>query len=211
MSMSVIERLVEVSSSMLGEEVVTLQDKIIPDKLPEPLDHRPGEHEIVHDTAPKATKPERLTEKKQHRESLEGKDAALFRRLSSVPAPIEKPIEIPLLLSKLSSLLPRGRQLERRARKLAWQLLKGRKVTSEWDNVVFSELTAAENRMSDDDFLTLYSDQVKTPAKKGGRPRKYRTAKAQKRGHADRQRRYRERKPLMISDVMKTSLQIAER
>jgi hypothetical protein len=40
--------------------------------------------------------------------------------------------------------------------------------------------------------------------KKGGRPRKYRTATAQKKGHAERQRRYRERKLVVVADVTKT-------
>jgi hypothetical protein len=94
---------------------------------------------------------------------------------------------------------------------LAWQLSKGRHVTCEWDLVFFSELTPTENRMSDDDFLALYADKVKTATKKGGRPRKYRTAKAQKRGHAERQRQYRERKLLVFSDVTKTPSKLAER
>ena len=124
---------------------------------------------------------------------------------------LEPLIDIPSLLSKLSYLLPRDPQLERRARKLAWQLSRGRRMTCEWDNIFLSELTCAENRMSDDDFLALYSDQVKTPTKKGGRPRKYKTAKAQKRGHAERQRRYRARKLLVVSNVTKTPSQLAER
>jgi hypothetical protein len=65
--------------------------------------------------------------------------------------------------------------------------------------------------MSEDDFLALYDYEVKTPAKKGGRPRKYRTARAQRKRHAERQRRYRERKLLLISGVTKTSSQLAER
>ncbi len=123
----------------------------------------------------------------------------------------EQLIDIPSLLSKLSSLLPGDRQLERRAHKLAWNLSKGRKVTCEWDNIFLSELTRAENRMSDDDFLALYPDEIETPTKKGRRPRKYKTAKAQKKGHAERQRQYRDRKLLAISDVTKTPSQLAER
>ena len=114
----------------------------------------------------------------------------------NVPAPIEKQIDIQSLLSKLSALLPGDRQLDRRARKLAWHLSKGRRVRCDWDNVSLSELTPAENRMHDDDFLALYPDEVKTRTKKGGRPRKYRTVRAQKRGHAERQRRYRARSVL---------------
>ena len=129
----------------------------------------------------------------------------------NVPAPIEKQIDLQSLLSKLSYLLPGDRQLERRARKLAWQLSKGRRVRCDWDNVSLSELTPAEHRMPDDDFLALYDYQVKTPTKKGGRPRKYRTATAQRNGHAERQRRYRERKLLVIADVTKTPSQLAER
>jgi hypothetical protein len=129
----------------------------------------------------------------------------LCEREACLTAPIEKPIDIPSLLLKLSSLLPGDRQLERRARKLAWQLSKGSHVTCEWDLVFFSELTPTENRMSDDDFLALYADMVRTATKKGGRPRKYRTAKAQKKGHAERQRQYRERKLLVVSDVTKTT------
>ena len=136
---------------------------------------------------------------------------SVIETLVEVPAPIEKPIDIPSLLSKLSSLLPKDRQLERRARKLAWQLSKGRHVTCEWDSVFLSELTPSESRMPDDEFLALYADMVRTATKKGGRPRRYRTAKAQKRGHAERQRQYRERKLLVVSDVTKTTSQLAER
>jgi hypothetical protein len=128
----------------------------------------------------------------------------------NVPAPIEKKIDIQSLLSKLSFLLPGDRQLERRARKLAWQLSKGRRVICDWDNVSLSELTPAENRMSDNDFLALYTDQAKSSAKKGGRPKKYRTATAQRKGHAERQRQYRQRKLVVISDVTKTPSQLAE-
>ena len=71
--------------------------------------------------------------------------------------------------------------------------------------------SAAENRMSDEDFMAFYSDQVKTLTKKGGRPKRYRTAKAQKKGHAERQRRYGERKLLAVSEVTKTPSQLAER
>ena len=122
----------------------------------------------------------------------------------NVPSPIEKQIDIQSLLSKLSSLLFGDRQLERRARKLAWQLSKARRVRCDWDCVSLSELTPVENRMSDEDFLAVYSDHVKTPTKKGGRPRKYRTAAAQRSGHAERQRQYRQRKLVVISDVTKT-------
>jgi hypothetical protein len=125
-------------------------------------------------------------------------------------APVEKQIDIQSLLSKLSSLLFGDRQLERRARKLAWQLSKGRRVRCDWDYVSLSELTPTENRMSDEDFLALYSDQAKTLTKKGGRPRKYRTAAAQRSGHAERQRQYRQRKLVVISDVTKTTSQVAE-
>jgi hypothetical protein len=154
---------------------------------------------------------EQLTEKSNYCGFLDGKDAEVYGNLMTVQAPPEKSIDIPSLLSKLFSLLPGDRQLERRARKLAWHLSKGRKVTCEWDNVFLSELTPAENRMSDDEFVALYPDQVKTPTKKGGRPKKYRTAKAQKRGHAERQRRYRERKLIVVADVTKTPSQLAER
>lgn len=43
-------------------------------------------------------------------------------KADNVPAPIEKQIDIQSLSSKLSSLLPGDRQLERRTRKLAWHL-----------------------------------------------------------------------------------------
>jgi hypothetical protein len=211
MSTSVVETSVEVLGSTFVGGAVKLQEQIIPDNPAQVFDPRPAEREIGHDTSPKAIKLERLTEEKQHRAFLEGNDAALYLRLSNVPAPIEKPIDIPSLLSKLSSLLPGDRQLERRARKLSWQLSKGKRVTCEWDNIFLSELTPAESRISDDDFLALYPDQVKTPTKKGGRPKKYRTATAQKKGHAERQRRYRERKLVEISDVTKTPSQLAER
>ena len=206
-----IEQAVEVSDWTHEEGVEKLGEQTTPDNSAQVLDHRPGEREIVHDIARKATKPERLTKKKQHWEFLEDQDATPYLRLSNVPAPIEKPIDIPSLLSTLTSLLPRDRQLERRAHKLAWQLSKGRRVSCDWDNIFLSELTRAENRMSDDDFLALYADQVKKPSKKGGRPRKYRTATAQRKGHAERQRRYRERKLVMVADVTKTPSQLAEK
>ncbi len=75
----------------------------------------------------------------------------------NVPAPTEGGIDIRSLLSKLSSLLPGDRQLERRARKLAWQLSRGRRVSCEWDNVSLSEWTPAENHMSDEDFRATLS------------------------------------------------------
>jgi hypothetical protein len=65
--------------------------------------------------------------------------------------------------------------------------------------------------MPNDEFMALYADQVKTSPKKGGRPRKYRTATAQRKGHTERQRQYRERKLLATSDVTKTPSQLAER
>jgi hypothetical protein len=148
------------------------------------------------------TAAEQLIEKRNSCRFLESKEVHVS--VLTAPAPPEKPPDIPSLLSKLSSLLPRDRQLERRARKLAWQLSKGRRVTCEWDYIFLSELTPAEQRISEDDFLNLYPDHVERPTKKGGRPRKYRTAKAQKKGHSDCQRRYRERKLLVVSDVTKT-------
>ena len=129
----------------------------------------------------------------------------------TAPALPEKPLDIPSLLSKLSSLLPGDRQLERRARKLAWQRSKGRRVTCVWDFILLSELTPTESRMADGEFVALYADHANTSTKKGGRPRKYRTTTAQRKGHAERQRRYRERKLLVISDVTKTPSQMAER
>jgi hypothetical protein len=206
MSTAAPESLVEVSNSTLDERAVTLQDQIICDKPAEALDNRQRKYEIGYDTSL-----EQLTKRKQYRESLDGKDAALYLHSSSVPAPIEKPIDIPSLLVKLSLLLPGGRQLERRARKLAWQLAKGRSVTCGWDLVFFSELTPTESCMTADEFVALYADQMQAATKKGGRPKKYRTAKAQKRGHAERQQRYRERKLLVVSDVTKTPSQLAER
>jgi len=206
MSTAVPESLVEVSNSMLHETAVTLQDQIISDKPAEALDNRQRKYEIGYDTSL-----EQLAKRKQYRESLDGKDAALNLHSSSVPAPIEKPIDIPSLLSKLSSLLPGCHQLERRARRLAWHLSKGRLVTCGWDLVFLSELTPTESRMPDDEFVALYADQMQTATKKGGRPRKYRTAKAQKKGHSECQRRYRERKLLVVSDVTKTPSQVAER
>src|ERR1700693_1236490 len=124
MSTAVPESLVEVSNSMLHETAVTLQDQIISDKPAEALDNRQRKYEIGYDTSL-----EQLAKRKQYRESLDGKDAALNLHSSSVPAPIEKPIDIPSLLSKLSSLLPGCHQLERRARRLAWHLSKGRLLT----------------------------------------------------------------------------------
>lgn len=211
MNTSVVETSVDVLTSASDGGAVKLQEHIIPDNPAQVLDHRPGEHEIVHDTAPKVIKLEQVAKRKQYRESLDSKNAVFNPHLSSVPAPIGKPIDIPSLLSKLPSLLPGDHQLERRARKLAWHLSKGRRVTCGWDLVFFSELTSAESRMPDDEFVALYADQVKTPTKKGGRPRKYRTAKAQKKGHSDCQRRYRERKLPATSDVTKTPSQLAER
>ena len=188
MNVASIERPVELSGSVPDERSVDLMEKSIPANPAEVFDHR-----------------------KHSRGFLEGKDASVYLRLSKVPAPVEKPMDIQSLLYKLSSLLPGDRQLERRARKLAWQLSKGRRVICEWDNIFLSELTPTENRMSDDDFLALYPDQVKTPTKKGGRPKKYKTVKAQQRAHAERERRYRVRKLLVTSDVTKTPSQIAER
>jgi hypothetical protein len=210
MSTQALETPFEVLGSRPNEGAVKFQEQIIPDDRAEVLDQGPGEREILHDAAPEAIELEPLTSKKQHWGFLEGKDASLFISLSSVPTPKEKPIDIPSLQSQLSSLLPRDRQLERRARKLAWHLSKGRHVTCEWDNVFLSELTPAESCMSDDAFAALYPDKVKTPTRKGGRPRKYRTAKARERGHAECQRRYRDRKPLVVGNVTKPPSQLAE-
>jgi hypothetical protein len=187
MNATSIDTTAELSSSRPEERLGDLRDQIIPANSAQVFDHR-----------------------KHSRDFLESKDASLYLRLSNVPAPLEKPMDIQSLVSRLSSLLPGDRQLDRRARKLAWQLLKGRHVSCDWDTVFLSELTPAENRMSDDDFLALYADHVKTPTKKGGRPKKYRTAIARRKGHAERQRRYRERKLLGISSVTKTPLQVAE-
>lgn len=151
-----------------------------------------------------------IPDRSEHPEFLEDKDAAIYPRLSIVPAPTEKPIDIPSLQLKLSSLLRGDPQLERRARKLAWHLSKGRRLTCGWDSICLSELTPAESRMPDDEFLALYTDQVQTPNRKGGRPRKYRTATAQRKAHAERQRQYRERKLAVISDVTKTPSQVTE-
>ena len=137
-------------------------------------------------------------------------DSALYLRTMSAPATEEKPIDIPVLPSKLSSLLPQDRQLDRRARKLACQLSKGRHVNCEWDTIFLSELTPKESHMSEEEFMARYPDLVKTVGKKGGRPKKYRTVAAQKEGHAERQRRYRARKHLVIRDVTKTTSQLAE-
>lgn len=210
MSTSAIETPIEMLGSTLHEGAVELEDQIIPDKQGQ-SDQQSAKSEIVSDTASDAVKLGRLIKKKQYWTFLEDRDAALYLRLSSVPVTVERPIDISSLLSKLSSLLPGDRQLERRARKLAWHLSKGRHLTCQWDNISLSELTPAESRMPDDEFLALYPDQVRIPSKKGGRPRKYRTAKAQKRGHAERQRRYRERKLVVVADVTKTPLQAAER
>jgi hypothetical protein len=182
MSTSFAETLVKVWGPESGTGGAEFQEQIISDDAAQVLDHGPG------------CELDQLCLKKRRLGCLEGKDAALYTRLSITPAPTEKPIDIPSLQLKLSSLLPRDRHLERRARKLASQLEKGRRLTCDWDVIFLSELTPAENRMSDDEFLALYSDQIKTRAKKGGRPRKYKTAKAERRGHAERQRRYRERK-----------------
>jgi hypothetical protein len=57
------------------------------------------------------------------------------------------------------------------------------------------------SELSDDEFAVLHPDQVKTHSKRGGRPRKYRTARAQKMGHAKRQRLYRERKLSLRSQM----------
>jgi hypothetical protein len=152
-----------------------------------------------------------LTEKMDYWGFLEGKDALLYVRLSSSPAPAEKPIDVPSLISQLSRLLPGDRQLQRRARKLAWQLSKGREVTSEWDLIFMSELTSKESCMSDDEFAALYAERTKTSGKRGGRPRRFRTIAAERRGHAERQRRYRAQKLVGVASVTKTPLQVAER
>src|SRR5712692_6847397 len=188
MNAATIETPVEVLGSTPDEGAVNLGEQVIPDDPAQAFDHRPGKHEIVHDTPFEAIALEQLTEKKKYWGFLEGRDAALYLSLLGVPTHEEKPIDIASLQSKLSSLLPSDRQLERRARKLAWHLSKGRHVTCEWDNVFLSELTPAESCMSDEEFVALYPDQVKTISKRGGRPRKYRTATAQRKGHAERQR-----------------------
>jgi hypothetical protein len=202
MSTPVVETPVEVLGSTPGEGAVKLQEQIIPDNPEQAFDL---------EQLTEASNLERLTEKRNHWGFLEGKDAAIYLRLLSLPAPVERPIDIASLQSKLSSLLPGNRQLERRARKLAWQLSKGRRVTNDWDYIFLSELTPAESHISDDQFVALYPDQVKTTTRKGGRPRKYRTATAQRKGHAERQRRYRERKLVVVADVTKTPLLLAER
>src|ERR1035438_647302 len=76
---------------------------------------------------------DQLIEKKNSCGFLQGKDAEVYVSELTSPAPPEKSIDIPSLLSKLYSLLPGDRQLERRARKLAWQLSKGRHLTCVWD------------------------------------------------------------------------------
>jgi len=81
------------------------------------------------------------------RSSMETSVQVLGSGSDNVPAPIEKQIDIQSLASKLSSLLPGDRQIERRTHKLAWHLSKGRRVRCDWDNVSLSELTPAENRM----------------------------------------------------------------
>jgi len=174
---------IEVSGSMPDEESVNPREAIIPDP------------------AINARVLERLIEKKKYWGFLEGKDALLYLRLLNLA---ERP------MSKLSSLLPGDPQLERRARKLEWQTSNGSHVTCEWDNIFLSELTPEENRMSDEDFMVLYPDQVKSVRKRGGRPRKYLTIKDQRKGHAERQRRYRARKHPVIEDVTKIPLQLAE-
>ena len=168
------------------------------------------ERQIVPDSALDARVLELLIERKKYWGFLESQDALLYLRLSSMSEQAETPIDIPTLMSKLSRLLPQARQLERRSRKLAWQVSKGRRVTCEWDNIFLSELSPKESRMSEEEFMAHYPDQVKTARKKGGRPKKYRTVTAQKEGHAERQRRYRERKRLIIGDVTKTPSQLAE-
>ena len=90
MSMSAIGTTIEASVSIPDERSVDPGEQIVPDKPARVFDHGPGEHEIVHETVPKAIKFERLTEKKQHREFLEGKDAVPHLRLSNVPAPVER-------------------------------------------------------------------------------------------------------------------------
>jgi hypothetical protein len=195
------ETSVEILNSESDTGGAKLHGQIFPDDTAQVLSRRP-----------KGCGLDRLTERKQRSECLEGKDAALYlRRSSNVPAPVEKPIDIPSLQLRLSSLLPRDRQLERRARKLAWQISKGRQLTSKWDYVFLSELTPTEQKLSEDDFLNLYPDHVERPTKKGGRPRKYRTATARRKAHAERQRRYRERRVLVVQDVTKTPSQLAER
>jgi hypothetical protein len=200
MSTSFAETFTEVSGPESETGAAELQEHATSDEAAQVLDHRTEGCEL-----------DQLCLKKRRSGCLEGREAALYTRLSNAPAPTEKPIDIPSLRWKLSSLLPRDRQLERRARKLASQLAKGRRVTGDWDIIFLSELTPAEKCMSDDEFLALYSDRTKTRAKKGGRPRKYKTAAAQRRGHAERQRRYRERKVLLVSDVTKTPSQFIER
>jgi hypothetical protein len=187
MSTSVAEVLIEALGWESDTGRAELQEQAISNDAAQVLDHGTEGCEL-----------NQLCLKKRRSGCLEGKDAALYVRLSNVQAPTEKQIDIPSLQLRLSTLLPRERQLDRRMLKLAWQIAKGRRVTCDWDIIFLSELNPAENRMSDDEFLGLYSDQIKTRVKKGGRPKKYRTPAAARKGHAERQRRYRERRVLVI-------------
>ena len=194
----------EPSGSMAGESAIEIEKQLIPSNSAQVFDQQAEQTEISPNTVSSTKMRQELEEKKKYWGFLEGRDAALCLSLSSVSVPAETSIDIPSLHSKLSSLLPGDKQLKRRARKLAWQLSKGKRVTCEWDNIFLSELTPAENRTSHEEFASLYSDQVKTPSNKGGRPRKYRTARAQRRGHAERQRRYKARKLVVVSGLTKT-------
>ena len=97
---------VETSVGLLGctsdGGAVILQEQIIPDNPAQVFDQRPGEREIVRDTAPEVIELERVVEKKQHREVLEGKDAALNLRLSIEPGPVGELIDTPSLQLKLA-------------------------------------------------------------------------------------------------------------
>jgi hypothetical protein len=207
MSTQTIETPLEVPSSTPDEGALKLQEQVGPHEAARAIDRRPGEHETQHDALLGAAAPGELTEKKDYWGFLEGKDALLYLRLSSVSEPEETPMDIPALMSKLCSFLPRDRQLERRTRKLAWHLAKGRRVIHDWGNVLLSELTPTDGRMSDEEFAALYPDQVKVPGKKGGRPRKY---KGRRKGQAERQRRYRARELDVVGDVTKTPSQLVE-
>ena len=152
-----------------------------------------------------------LQERVQRKEILEGRDALEYLRSlrsSQAPARAEKQIDVQSLEQELAHHIPRDTHLTRRARKLAWQIAKGRKLEQDWDYVFLSELTPEEQMLSDEDFLARYPSDPKPAAKRGGRPRKYKTLSAEKKGHAERQQRYRAKRQNTVAGVTKTPLQL---
>jgi hypothetical protein len=145
---------------------------------------------------------EQLDAKKSYWGFLESRDAWLYLSLRKSDEPVS--VDASALLLKLAGLLPSDPQLDRRKRKLAWQVHKGRKIRCQWDFVTLSELTRTETEMSEPEFIAIYTDHVEiTASRKRGRPVIYRTEEERKRAHSDRQREYQARKDRAKADLTK--------